>query len=173
MWILSESIFCISIQEYKRKDRNGKWINDISQGLYVKKLIVVILFISTLFGSNQKFLSPDDAFKLTVISEKEKVVFELDLGKDIYLYPDKLKVKILKPQKMEITNKLNIPKVEFYKGLQTISSDVKFEISNKLLESKVKAGVYELEINYQGCSKVGICYPPMKKKFVHYVTESK
>lgn len=137
----------------------------------MKKIIAVILFISILFGGNQKFLSPEEAFKLQTISNQKDIVFKLDLGKDIYLYHDKLKVNILQPEKIEITNELDIPKIEMYKGLQTISRNIYLKISNEFLKSKVKAGEYQLEFNYQGCSKAGICYPPMKKKIGHVITE--
>ena len=46
----------------------------------------------------------------------EKVTFNLNLGKDIYLYDDKLNVIINKPSKVDITKEVNIPKAVEYDG---------------------------------------------------------
>ena len=41
---------------------------------------------------------------------KNSLDFKLELGTNIYLYDDKIKVFINNPQKIEITKELNIPK---------------------------------------------------------------
>ncbi|MBU3015795.1 protein-disulfide reductase DsbD [Poseidonibacter lekithochrous] len=132
------------------------------------KKILLLLFISLYAFSldlQQGFLDPDDAFKKEFKKENDKVVFTLNLGKDIYLYDDKLKVFINKPSKIDITEEVNIPEPIEYDGFIVHFDNQKIEIPFSLLKSKVNSGSYELEVEFQGCSKAGLCYAPMSDKY--------
>ncbi len=132
------------------------------------KKILLLLFMSFYAFSlelQQDFLDPDDAFKKEFVKQKDKVVFTLNLGKSIYLYDDKLKVFILKPSKIEITEEVNIPKPVEYEEFIVHFDNQKIEIPFSLLKSKVDSSSYELEVKFQGCSKAGLCYAPMSAKY--------
>ena len=80
----------------------------------MKRILLLLLvtfiysFASTAFA--QKFLEPDEAFKSIFSKNKNSLDFKLELGKNIYLYDDKIRVFINNPQKIEITKELNLPK---------------------------------------------------------------
>jgi thioredoxin:protein disulfide reductase len=132
------------------------------------KKILLLLFISIYAFSlelQQDFLDPDDAFKKEFVKQNDKVVFNLNLGKNIYLYDDKLKVFITKPSKIEITEDANIPEPIEYDGFIVHFDNQKIEIPFSLLKSKIDSSSYELEVEFQGCSKAGLCYAPMNAKY--------
>ena len=132
------------------------------------KKILLLLFMSLYAFSlelQQDFLDPDDAFKKEFVKQNDKVVFTLNLGKNIYLYDDKLKVFIIKPTKVDITEDVNIPEPVAYEEFIVQFDNQKIEIPFSLLKSKVDSSSYEIEVKYQGCSKAGLCYAPMNAKY--------
>ena len=132
------------------------------------KKILLLLFMSLYafsFELEQEFLDPDDAFKKEFVKENDKVTFTLNLGKDIYLYDDKLKVLITKPSKIDITEEVNIPEPIEYDEFIVHFSNQKIDIPFALLQGKTKSSSYELEVKFQGCSKKGLCYAPMSEKY--------
>lgn len=131
------------------------------------KKILLILFVlfQSLFAVEQSFLEPDEAFKPKFTQEKDKLLFELKLGKDIYLYDEKIKVLILKPIKEEITKEITLPAPVPYEEWIVQFNDINIEIPFSLLQSKIDSPTYEIQVQYQGCSKKGLCYAPMKQNF--------
>ena len=133
----------------------------------MKKLLLLIVTAIYSFAliTQQEFLEPDEAFKTEFIKDSEKVSFKLKLGKDIYLYDDKIKVLILKPKKMDITEDVNIPKPVAYQEFIVQFDDLDVQIPYTLLKSKLDASSYEIQVKFQGCSKAGLCYAPMSREF--------
>ncbi len=132
----------------------------------LKRLILLVLFFLSLFASsNDTFLEPEEAFKTKFIEQKDKIIFTLDLGKDIYLYDDKLKVFITKPKKIELTKEISFPKPVEYDGFIVHFNNQKIEIPKELLKSKIASTYYEIEVEFQGCSKDGLCYAPMSETY--------
>lgn len=132
------------------------------------KKILLLLFMSFYAFSlelQQDFLEPDEAFKKEFIKQNDKVIFSLNLGKNIYLYDDKLKVFITKPSKIEITEEVNIPEPVEYDEFIVHFDNQNIEIPFSLLKSKVDSSSYEIEVKFQGCSKAGLCYAPMSDKY--------
>ncbi|MFW3372923.1 protein-disulfide reductase DsbD [Aliarcobacter butzleri] len=130
-----------------------------------KILLLLILFIysfSLEFGN--KVLEPEEAFKVKFIKNEDSLNIKFELGKDIYLYHDKLQINILKPQKIEITKELNIPKPVNYEEFIVHFDDLNLTIPYNLLKSKVDSKEFEIELKFQGCSKAGLCYAPMSQK---------
>ncbi len=132
----------------------------------LKRLLLLVLFSLYVFASsNDEFLEPEQAFKTKFIQQEDKIIFTLDLGKDIYLYDDKLKVFITKPQKIELTKEVNLPKPVEYDGFIVHFVNQKIQIPIELLKSKIDSTSYELEVQFQGCSKAGLCYAPMSETY--------
>lgn len=130
-----------------------------------KILLLLILFIySFSLELGNKVLEPEEAFKVKFIKNEDSLNIKFELGKDIYLYHDKLQINILKPQKIEITKELNIPKPVNYEEFIVHFDDLNLTIPYNLLKSKVDSKEFEIELKFQGCSKAGLCYAPMTQK---------
>ncbi|MFY9070108.1 protein-disulfide reductase DsbD [Aliarcobacter butzleri] len=130
-----------------------------------KILLLLILFIySFSLELGNKVLEPEEAFKVKFIKNEDSLNIKFELGKDIYLYDDKLQINILKPQKIEITKELNIPKPVNYEEFIVHFDDLNLTIPYNLLKSKVDSKEFEIELKFQGCSKAGLCYAPISQK---------
>ena len=134
----------------------------------MKKLLLLLCTFIYSFsaGLNQEFLEPNEAFKPTFTKNETSINLKLDLGRDIYLYDDKLKVFIVKPEKIEITKEINIPKAVAYEEFIVQFNNLDLTIPFSLLKSKVDLNEYEIEVKFQGCSKLGLCYAPMSEKYL-------
>lgn len=132
---------------------------------FMGKKILLFLFCSIFaFAVEQSFLEPEEAFKPKFIQDENKITFNLVLGKSIYLYDEKLKVFISKPEKIELTKDLDMPKPIPYEIWQVHFDDLNLEIPFSLIKSKTDASSVEIEVQFQGCSKAGLCYAPMSEK---------
>ncbi len=134
-----------------------------------KKLLLVSLLLSTfLFGGfssalkKQKFLSPEEAFRVTAVKKGDSIETEIKMADKIHIYEDALHYRITAPKKVEL--KVNKPEAKELDGDKVYEKDLRITIPVSRIESKVK-GDYTLEIEFQGCSDAGICYQPIKKQF--------
>ena len=134
----------------------------------MKKILLFLLVFVYSFSLElaPKILEPEEAFKPSFTKKEDSLNFKLVLGDSIYLYDDKLKVFISKPEKIEITKELNIPKPVNYEEFVVHFTNMDIEIPYSLLKSKIDTNKYEIEVKFQGCSKAGLCYAPMSEKFI-------
>ena len=134
----------------------------------MKKILLFLLVFVYSFSLElaPKILEPEEAFKPYFTKKENSLNFKLVLGDSIYLYDDKLKVFISKPEKIEITKELNIPKPVNYEEFIVHFTNMDIEIPFSLLKSKIDSTKYEIEVKFQGCSKAGLCYAPMSEKFI-------
>lgn len=116
---------------------------------------------------NNDFLEPEEAFKPTITQTPNSIIFELQLGEDIYVYHDKLKAVITQPKNLDITSKAVLPKPEQYEEYVVSFGNptVKIEVLLKDIEDAIQSKNFEIEFFFQGCSKAGLCYAPMSEKF--------
>lgn len=126
----------------------------------MKSILIAFLFISALFAGNNDFLEPSEAFKVSIDKKESAYEINIKLDKTIYLYDEFLSVKIL-PQKIDITKELKFPKPINYDDFIVHFGGMKIEVPYSLIKEKVGDESYELQFNYQGCSKKGLCYSPM------------
>lgn len=127
-------------------------------------MLFIACFATTLFaGANRKPLSPEQAFVLTVKStQSHKVTAQWDITPGYYLYRQRLHIslvpntdaEILYPQG-QIKQDANRGRYEVYTGKLIIPI---------LLQKSVAST--QLNIEYQGCSENGFCYPPVHKNIV-------
>ena len=61
------------------------------------------------------------------IKNENSLNIKIELGKDIYLYDDKLQVNITKPQKVELLKDLKLPKPVPYDGFIVHFDDLNIE----------------------------------------------
>ncbi len=129
----------------------------------LKQLVLFIALITTIFAND--FLEPKDAFKATITDKGENVVFDLVLGKDIYIYDEQLKFELKSDTTVDITEKLGIKEPIDYHEFMVHFNPISIAVSKELIKQAVGDKPYELVVSYQGCSAAGLCYQPMSETF--------
>lgn len=129
----------------------------------MKKILLLLVCSIFAFAVEQNFLEPEEAFKVKLTQNQDAVNINIELGKDIYLYDDKLKVELTKPNKEDITSKLDMPKPEAYHEFIVHFNSFSVDVPNSLISKLISDNNYELTIYFQGCSKAGLCYAPMSE----------
>ena len=127
----------------------------------MKKLLLIFLFISTLF-SNDDFLKPSEAFKVNIFEKQNSVNININLDDTIYLYDDKLKIYL---NKKDITKDVLKHKAINYHDFIVHMGDINTQISKEFIKNNIDSNNYEIVLKYQGCSKKGLCYAPMKETY--------
>ncbi len=128
----------------------------------MKSILLLFLFIISVFANNNDFLEPEQAFKVSIDKKEKAFEINVKLDESIYLYDEVLQVLIL-PQNINITKELRFPKSVTYDGFAVHFKGMKVEVPYSLIEQKIGNEAYELQFNYQGCSKAGLCYSPLSK----------
>ena len=141
----------------------------------MRYLLLSILLMATLFGSWQNaFLPPEEAFKATAeLNNDSKIDVNIDLGKSIYLYEDKMKIVDALDQDGIVFQKVETAVAEEHDGEKVHFNN--FHASIDLAKETEISGQKEitLELSYQGCSEQGLCYEPMTKRFTFSVDSTK
>jgi thiol:disulfide interchange protein DsbD len=142
-------------------------------------LLLSFLLITSLFGRfemvQQDILEPDQAFKVTAQKTDGFIKTKIELGDKIYAYDDKLHYRIVKPVKADLDKDLKRPAPEKFHGtLVHRGKPIEVDIPLSLIAEKINhnEGPFTLQIAYQGCSEVGLCYQPLKKDFDFTLTAS-
>ena len=128
-------------------------------------LLLVVVLNAEGFGSfatpkQEKFLQPEEAFKVNALSVKDGVDVNINLAKKIHIYKNKLNVKITKPTEKEL--KLELPKGKIITGEEAYEGNLTLHIPN---EKIAQNGDYTLYVKVVGCSDAGICYAPQEYDF--------
>ena len=123
----------------------------------MKKLLYIFIFIASLAFSS--VLEPKDAFKIGISGDNQSgIIAKFDIANGVYLYQDKIKIKL---DNSDITKLLNIPKAIKYDSYD-IYRDLELFIPAGLVIGK---NSFNIDIYYQGCSDDGFCYQPLKDSF--------
>lgn len=128
---------------------------------FIKFIFATLIFSANLWA----FLPPNEAFKLDVKKNANDIEVKMDIGKDIYLYDEKLKISLIKPKKISLDDIINRPIPVTHENMKVFWKQIHFFIPQALLEKYAKGKNYTLEIKFQGCSTAGLCYQPIKKTF--------
>ena len=137
---------------------------------YLVKKLLLLSFLLSAFASagfdsalkKQKFLSPDEAFKVSAVLKDDAIETKIIMADKIHVYENTLYYRIISPSQVELT--VTKPKAHDFDGDMVYEKELLVTIPTKEIESKVK-GDYTLEIEFQGCSDAGICYQPIKTTF--------
>lgn len=62
-------------------------------------LFLALFVYSFSLDFENRVLEPEEAFKVNFVQNEDNLVIKLELGKDIYLYDDKLQININKTKK--------------------------------------------------------------------------
>lgn len=130
----------------------------------MKKLLLILSLFIYSFSFENRVLEPEEAFVVNFVKNEDSLDINLKLGKDIYLYADKIQVNISKPKKIELLGDLNLPKPIEYEEFIVHFDDLNITVPYSLLKEKLDSNRYEVEFKFQGCSKAGLCYAPMIEK---------
>lgn len=132
----------------------------------MKKIVLWCMTFLWAFAFTNDFLEPEEAFKPAITQTEDKIIFQIELGKDIYLYNDKLQVRLTKPEKIDLTSHASIPTPEQYDGFVVNFGNphVTVEIELNKIYPLISGNSFEIEFLFQGCSKAGLCYAPMSEK---------
>jgi len=129
----------------------------------MKYILILLLLFSSIFANNDDFLAPNEAFKVNLFETKDSVKINIDLEDSIYLYDKKIKVYINKTKvTKEVFHKKPVEYHEFIVHFGDFEIDVPKDLIKKTIGDNSD---YTIKVKYQGCSKKGLCYAPMKNKY--------
>ncbi len=137
-----------------------------------KNFSIILFFVFFLVNSyggslESDILTPDKAFKPTAYLKNDKIVVDIKLGDKVYLYKDKLKFIITEPKQIDIKGDIKLPKPVKYHEFIVYFNELKSSIPLSLIRKKLGNDVKQikLQVGFQGCTQLGLCYAPMKKSF--------
>lgn len=122
----------------------------------------VLLMVSLAFA---RVLTPEEAFNLTLTPQDEALEVRIVLGEDIYLYEEEFKLEIIAPTSVLLNPFVSLPVAVEYDGYQVYSSSLHVNIPLSLIREKIGTVPFELAVSWQACSKMGLCYQPMRQEF--------
>ena len=132
----------------------------------LRYIALFFLLIVSLFGVEKpKVLTPEEAFNVTATHTLQGTVIKVTLGEKIYLYDDKITLQLVKPKAVNLTSWVERPRAENFHDAMVQRKSFELFVPQGLLETHVKKGHFTLQLSYQGCSELGICYQPMTKEF--------
>ena len=135
----------------------------------MKKLlfIITLIFSTSVFavdypGKQQEFLSPDEAFKMSIsdLGNKE-IQISWDIEEGYYLYMGMFEFSI----NQDNVKILNVAMPDGLKKKDEFFGDVDVYYQStyaRLAFDNINKNT-NLTITYQGCADAGLCYPPIKK----------
>ena len=123
------------------------------------------LGISTNQSAEQQLLPADEAFQLLAeVIDGNHVRLSWRIAADYYLYRQKFAVQSQTPGVALASYELPTgqPKLDAEFGqVQVFYDEVAFDVP--LQRSSTEPQEVDLEVAYQGCAELGVCYPPIKK----------
>ena len=138
---------------------------------FSKIFMTLLLSVSFIYAGD--FLMPDEAFKpYAKVNDKMQIEAGVEIAKDIYLYSDKLTVKLKSVDGLTI-KEIQTPDSVDHHGEQVYLTSpnlvVIFSNPNNL------RGIVNvtLVLEYQGCSELGLCYNPYIKEYPLEIDSSK
>lgn len=138
--------------------------------------IMLVLFFAFLSCANAftkpKIIPEKEAFIVSDEQKTDGISLNIKLADGIYLYDDQLHVSFTAPLKQNIDKEIQRPKPIEYEEFQVFFNNVALFIPQKTVEKYAKTGEYKILLEFQGCSKTGICYPPEKKEFTYMLKAS-
>ncbi len=137
------------------------------------KKILILLFVTIALYAMPKFLMPEEAFIPSAkLNDAMQIEAKIELAKDIYVYVDKVKIKLDESSDIGIKSIKSPKGVEHFEEMVYLKSpSFLIDLVNKTDEKDVK--IIKFTISYQGCSEQGLCYEPLEKTFFFNVDRSK
>lgn len=131
------------------------------------------MFSSFLFAFQSSFLMPDQAFKPKAeLQADQSVSIDIALAEGIYVYADKLDVKVKSPAEVSIAALDIKAEPEEHDGDRVYMHDIPITVTLDISKAKKPLPVM-LALDYQGCSDKGLCYEPQHKEYTFTIDPDK
>ncbi len=133
----------------------------------MKYFLTFIALLTTFFSplsAQNKFLSLEEAFIVKAEVVQDKAVVSFDLASDIYVYKEQVSVEITPNEDVQIGDFVLPEGHEHDEEIVYFNGQV-LEIPLRAKSSKLERVPFELKVNYQGCSEMGLCYEPSTQLF--------
>lgn len=141
-------------------------ISAFKEEMEMKKTFLGLLLASftLLYAGMDAFLEPEQAFKPSLEQEGQRVKANIALGEGIYVYKNKIDLKVVEPKDVKVA--VTLPKGEMHEGFEGPEEVYKHLLTfSGILSSKTaESRKVTLQLSYQGCSEQGLCYQPMDYK---------
>ncbi len=123
---------------------------------------MLLLFLSiSVWGVG--FLQPDEAFKPKItLVEGHTAAIEIELGEQIYLYADKVKVEDADPGDGIEFKAVTMADPVDHEGEVVFESSPAIRIALARNKQYDGADKVDVKLSYQGCSSAGLCYEPQE-----------
>ncbi|MBQ0724162.1 MAG: protein-disulfide reductase DsbD [Cycloclasticus sp.] len=124
------------------------------------------LFSSSKQGVGNQLLEPDQAFSFTAhINEQQDISLNWRVADGYYLYQDKIKLTPISPKDL-VLRAINFPAGiekhdEIFGDTLVYYGDV--TVIQALADPITEPREISLQVSFQGCADMGVCYPPMSK----------
>lgn len=121
---------------------------------------LILICFSSLSFAQETPIAGDQAFQFNFQQNQNTLFLNWGISPGYYLYRDHLKISVdpksavtrINYPQGEYKQDINRGKVEIFKNSLSVPVELNPAIAN-----------YRVEVNYQGCSEGGFCYPPMHK----------
>ncbi|MEE9357769.1 protein-disulfide reductase DsbD [Candidatus Vondammii sp. HM_W22] len=119
----------------------------------------------------REILTPEEAYKFSAsVEAPDRLQLLWQIADGTYLYQDKIKVKLVSGDGVAL-GEYQLPEPEIKKdAIQPDGSIGDLAVYHReitlpipLIRSSTGATGIELQVGYQGCAEIGICYPPQKQ----------
>ena len=125
------------------------------------------LFSGLINSPSNELLEPDEAFSFSAsINKHQQLVLNWRIAKGYYLYQEKIAATIIEP------NTLSIGTISFPEGQQKtdeIFGETLVYYNDVTLIAPFSTPLKQqtdvtIDVSFQGCADIGVCYPPMNKR---------
>lgn len=126
-----------------------------------KTVMAVVLLLMMATALPAAFLMPDEAFKPQAhLLDNQHVEVTIGLGEGIYVYEDKVDVRVLTPASITLAAMVVDLQPESHDGDMVYMKDIPIDLTFASLGADVEEVTFELA--FQGCSEMGLCYEPQQ-----------
>ena len=132
----------------------------------------ILFFFSGTFAYSLSFNEPldvKDAYKFSVKqTNNQDIQINIQIDKTAYLYANSLDLFVSSApsnnaNSLNVSHLSSFPKGVKYHGFVVLFDKATFKINAKDIQKAIGSDDFSLIIKYQGCSKGGFCYPPIRK----------
>ena len=128
----------------------------------MKKFIFLLLFAFINFAyANEELLPGDEAFRFKAQLVNDEIHLNWDIAKGYYLYKEKIKIASEQSEELGVVKmpEAQVIDDEFFGKIGTYRNATSAIIP--ILDGKSQSVI--LNVSYQGCADIGVCYPPISK----------
>lgn len=127
----------------------------------MKHLLLIFFCFWTSAQAQSDLLPPDEAFALKARVVDNNIVLTWDIAPNYYLYKEKIAISANHSKRLGAVQfpKAKIKNDEFFGIIGTYRNNISVRIP--ILAGEEKSIL--LNVSYQGCADIGVCYPPIDK----------